>query len=91
MSLGPKLASVKRLVSEVKRWPDDSSKVYASISLRKNLLDKYEKVLDGESAAKLPPAHTIDNEATAANMLERNLNMNTVSILQQYEQIAYRF
>lgn len=80
MSLGPKLASVKRLVSEVKRWPDDSSKVYASISLRTKVLDKYEKVLDGESAAKLPAAHTIDNEATAANMLERNLNMNTVSI-----------
>jgi hypothetical protein len=76
MSLSTKLSSVRRIVQELRKWPEDSHKIYNSF--REAQISRYEETLIG-SPARLPSAEGIDKQAMATRLLFDEKNSCNVS------------
>lgn len=72
MSYNTKLTAVKRLVSELRKWPDDSQKIYASF--RSNQIKRLDSALSEGTQSKLPSAENIEAQTTAAHLILEDKN-----------------
>lgn len=68
MSLNQRLAAARELVAALRRWPDDSGKIYRSF--RNSQIDLYETSKPGD----LPAAEVLHARALAVNDLAKQVN-----------------
>lgn len=73
MSVQNKLSAAKKLAGVLKKWPDDTHKVYSSF--RAAQLRLYES----DTPSKLPSAETLELRTTAANNILQNINSKKFS------------
>lgn len=73
MSLSTRIRNIQNIVSELKKWPDDSHKAY--ISFRNNQLEKFEDSTKG-SSSKLTV--NLEGQAEAFKKLGEDVNKDKV-------------
>lgn len=73
MSLSNRLRSVQRIIIDLKRWPDDSEKVYTSF--RNAQIERFEEALQG-TQTKITA--DLDLQPAVIEKLNQNVNKQMV-------------